>query len=438
MRYASPCYSLFVLQDDSADLRCQLHFAKEELALMCKKLTKLVLESEAAREELTKYRSTYGDLDPNQSPEGRQSYTHAREAEFKVHLKLVEEEATLLSRRIVELEVENRGLRAEMGDLREKVGRWSGDAEEEGANRQASDEIVAPQTSWHDSEEEGPMRGRTVNMQVHNRLQSKGDVETSSLCDQTEAASNACHMTREGPVGGERTSSASPEAGDGSRNPVYGLKTLAVKDYESLLALRDHSCILSSAMQLLMAPPKNGHCSSPSESELNGKAQKLFSPGPLNEALELLQAMLLAFIERLETFLGGEDEDHKGGLVKHHHSSFSPARDNSAHDLDAAKGQDCAEDLRTSEVKERQNPGLRTTSAQLEHIHNSRGTKMQLLLQILKMLHQWCQVKGPENRQVNVSLVFFISVQKFALHLLVMTRRCVLPRSCSRLKLMPI
>lgn len=377
---------------------------------MCKKLTKLVLESEAAREELAKYRSTYGDLDPNQWPEGRQCYTHAREAEVKVHLKLVEEEATLLSRRIVELEVENRGLRAEMGDLREKVGRWAGEAEDEGANPQASDEILSPPLTSLTDKEGGAKRGRTVNAQVHDRHRGKGDVETSLLCQQTEVASNTCHLTREGPVGGERASSASPEAGDHGKDPVQGLKMLAVKDYESLLALRDHSCILSSALQLLTAPPKNGHCSSPSEVELNGRAQKMFSPGPLNEAWELLQAMLLAFIERLETFLGGEDVDHRGGRVKDPHSPYRPSQDRAAQDLGAVKEQDCAEDLRTSEVKERQNPMQRATSSQLDHSQSGGDPKMRLLLQILRILHQWCQVKGPEKKQVSVQFfpIFYL------------------------------
>lgn len=49
-------------QEDSSDLKCQLHFAKEESALMCKKLTKLVKGSEAMKEELAKYRSLYGDV----------------------------------------------------------------------------------------------------------------------------------------------------------------------------------------------------------------------------------------------------------------------------------------------------------------------------------------------------------------------------------------
>ncbi|CAL9702711.1 unnamed protein product [Knipowitschia caucasica] len=105
-------------QEDNSDLKCQLHFAKEESALMCKKLSKLVKESEAMKEELSKFRSVYGDVDANITVEEVADSPHTREAEVRVHLKLVEDEANLLSRRIVELEVENRGLRAEMDDMK--------------------------------------------------------------------------------------------------------------------------------------------------------------------------------------------------------------------------------------------------------------------------------------------------------------------------------
>ncbi|XP_035237596.1 protein SOGA1 isoform X3 [Anguilla anguilla] len=105
-------------QEDSSDLKCQLHFAKEESALMCKKLTKMAKDSESMREELAKYRSLYGEVDASLSVEEVADSPHTREAEVKVHLKLVEEEANLLSRRIVELEVENRGLRAEMDEMK--------------------------------------------------------------------------------------------------------------------------------------------------------------------------------------------------------------------------------------------------------------------------------------------------------------------------------
>ncbi|KAG7323192.1 hypothetical protein KOW79_012894 [Hemibagrus wyckioides] len=104
--------------EDSSDLKCQLHFAKEESALMCKKLAKMVKDNEAMKEELTKYHSVYGDMDTSLTVDEVADSPHTREAEVRVHLKLVEEEANLLSRRIVELEVENRGLRAEMDDMK--------------------------------------------------------------------------------------------------------------------------------------------------------------------------------------------------------------------------------------------------------------------------------------------------------------------------------
>ncbi|XP_053309295.1 protein SOGA1 [Spea bombifrons] len=106
------------LQEDSADIKCQLYFAKEESALMCKKLTKLAKDNDSMKEELTKYRSMFGELDSSLSIEALANSPHSREAELKVHLKLVEEEANLLSRRIVELEIENRGLRAEMDEMK--------------------------------------------------------------------------------------------------------------------------------------------------------------------------------------------------------------------------------------------------------------------------------------------------------------------------------
>ncbi|XP_018409560.1 PREDICTED: protein SOGA1 [Nanorana parkeri] len=105
-------------QEDNADLKCQLHFAKEESALMCKKLSKFAKDNDTMKEELMKYRSMHGDLDSSLSIDELANTSHSREAELKSHLKLVEEEANLLSRRMVELEVENRGLRAEMDEMK--------------------------------------------------------------------------------------------------------------------------------------------------------------------------------------------------------------------------------------------------------------------------------------------------------------------------------
>ncbi|KAK7877916.1 hypothetical protein WMY93_031445 [Mugilogobius chulae] len=366
------------IEDDSADLRCQLHFAKEELSLMCKKLTKLVSDNEGMQEELNKYRTVYGDIQNAQLPEGQPSSTRARETEVKNHLKLVEEEATLLSRRIVELEVENRGLRAEMSDLREKTGAgMDEDSFEQDREACISGQVKGEIAKVHD---------------VTELLNSEGNMST--CCD-----------TREGPVGGEWDPSDNQE----SCKQDNSFKILSQKDHETLLALRDHACILSTAIQLLMMPPKNGHCSSPSctyapptENEI--KKTHCFLPGPLNEALELFQTMLLAFIRRVEALLlvGG---DLGGAHNEAHVWQFAFPSGDTAGDMQKSPSkQECVEDLRTAEVKERARQSKQAALAQPESAHRCRDPKMQQCLQILWVLHQWCQGESEDSGQTTAAL----------------------------------
>ncbi|KAM6948950.1 LOW QUALITY PROTEIN: microtubule cross-linking factor 1 [Aplochiton taeniatus] len=112
-------------QEDSADLRCQLQFAKEESGLMRKKMAKLGREKDELEQELQKYKSVYGDVDsPLPLAECSGGGPHStREAELRLRLKLVEEEANILGRKIVELEVENRSLRSENEDIRSQYER---------------------------------------------------------------------------------------------------------------------------------------------------------------------------------------------------------------------------------------------------------------------------------------------------------------------------
>ncbi|XP_073483321.1 microtubule cross-linking factor 3 isoform X2 [Aquarana catesbeiana] len=105
-------------EEDNEDLKCQLQFVKEEAMLMRKKMAKIDKEKDRLEHEVQKYRSFYGDLD-SPLPKGEASGPPTtREAELKLRLRLVEEEANILGRKIVELEVENRGLKAELDDLR--------------------------------------------------------------------------------------------------------------------------------------------------------------------------------------------------------------------------------------------------------------------------------------------------------------------------------
>ncbi|XP_039603760.1 protein SOGA3-like isoform X2 [Polypterus senegalus] len=105
-------------EEDNEDLKCQIQFIKEEATLMRKKMAKIDKEKDRLEHELQKYRSFYGDLD-SPLPKGEAGGPPTtREAELKLRLRLVEEEANILGRKIVELEVENRGLKAELDDLR--------------------------------------------------------------------------------------------------------------------------------------------------------------------------------------------------------------------------------------------------------------------------------------------------------------------------------
>ncbi|XP_029959323.1 protein SOGA3 [Salarias fasciatus] len=107
------------IEEENEDLKCQLAFIKEEAVLMRKKMAKIDKEKDRLEQELQKYRSFYGDVD-SPLPKGEAGGPPTtRESELKLRLRLVEEEANILGRKIVELEVENRGLKAELDDMRE-------------------------------------------------------------------------------------------------------------------------------------------------------------------------------------------------------------------------------------------------------------------------------------------------------------------------------
>ncbi|XP_058265111.1 protein SOGA3-like isoform X3 [Hemibagrus wyckioides] len=105
-------------EEDSEDLKCQLSFINEEMTLMRKKMAKLDKEKDDAEQELQKYRSFYGDFDSLQFKGEAVGPPTARQSELRLRLRLVEEEANILGRKIIELELENRALRAEIEILR--------------------------------------------------------------------------------------------------------------------------------------------------------------------------------------------------------------------------------------------------------------------------------------------------------------------------------
>lgn len=277
---------------------------------MCKKLTKMAMESETMREELAKYRLLYGEVDEKKAKAGTVKSAHTREAETKVHLRLVEEEATLLSRRIVELEVENRGLRSEMSELREKGGAG---LEEDELMKVAGEGLALPTST---GEQEEMLRGghlddgekKNENMQVDQTNSEEEGVENSFMS----------HIHREGPIGGEQ------ELSDESRGEGKAQCALGVKDLEGLLAVHDQALLVRSTIQFLTAPAKNGlssactHTTPPGSPHLNKtevdpiceKHQWLLDPmlSPLTNGLEVLQAQLRALVEKFEMLLDSTPE----------------------------------------------------------------------------------------------------------------------------------
>uniref|UniRef100_A0AAR2LVI5 DUF4482 domain-containing protein n=1 Tax=Pygocentrus nattereri TaxID=42514 RepID=A0AAR2LVI5_PYGNA len=301
-------------QEDSADLKCQLHFAKEESALMCKKLTKMAVECESMREELAKYRLLYGDVDSSQAAAGTTTSAHTREAEVKVHLRLVEEEATLLSRRIVELEVENRGLRAEMSEMRERAGGGQEDEDEVmegGGERLAMSVCVGVGVNADEMVHSGHPRFEETNGSEHRPLSQ---------------------ILREGPVGGERDPIEDQE--NSAENTECAKQaqsesgcSVSLKDLEALLAIRDQAMLVTSTIQLLMGQTKNGltpasnHsliCDTPYLSKKEVESQWRSNPwlldpmlSPLTSGLEVLQAQLCALVARLEVLVNSASTEHE-------------------------------------------------------------------------------------------------------------------------------
>uniref|UniRef100_A0AAY4CGU7 Uncharacterized protein n=1 Tax=Denticeps clupeoides TaxID=299321 RepID=A0AAY4CGU7_9TELE len=270
--------------EDSADLKCQLHFAKEESALMCKKLTKMAVDNETMREELAKYRLLYGDVDTSWAPFDLTTSPHTREAEVKSHLRLLEEEATLLSRRIVELEVENRGLRAEMSQLRERGG---------GERRREEDEEDMMEVS---EEHLTSLSSMTLNEKT---TETKGDRMLDTKQIQTdEGGFGTCstsQIPQEDTVGGERDQRTTANQ---SYHPNHSL------NFKTLIDLRDQALLVDSAIQLLKAPNKNGF--SPTQAYLRKKELDLNTePHAMHVDLSNLSP-LSGGLERMKSLVDGQ------------------------------------------------------------------------------------------------------------------------------------
>ncbi|XP_029107690.1 protein SOGA1-like [Scleropages formosus] len=293
-------------QDDIADLKCQLHFAKEESLLMCKKLTKTAKESEAMREELARYRALYGDVDTPPSGEMTAGSLYTREAEVKVHLRLVEEEANLLSRRIVELEVENRGLQAEMEVLKEKEAGLGADSMRELKKHLqfVEGDVELVQRSMAELQEQNwalkTRLGRSraeLELEPNSNTFSRGDEEPleGGMQSRAQDGNLPSHIDRrppplDGPGAGEQELLVGEERN--AQKDCCCPSSLRSTDQETLVAVREQAHLVGTTIRLLLRPGPDS---------TGPFWPRGLLAGTLASRLEALQVLLLGLLEGEET-----------------------------------------------------------------------------------------------------------------------------------------
>lgn len=277
---------------------------------MCKKLTKMAEECETMREELSKYRLLYGDVDASQAAEGSVNSVQTREAEVKVHLRLVEEEATLLSRRIVELEVENRGLRAEMNEMRERAG-WGQEEQDEVKEGREKRLVIA--LSVGEAEEEHFVTG---NGNPESEERTEGSIQSVRETGAENCIQN--HVLTEEPLDLVTNHPHEQNLCDGYVENNQDC-TASLRNLEGLLAIRDQAVLVRSIIQFLIPPSKNGFSpmsnhklisSHPFLNKIEVDSQCpnnlwVLDPmmSPLTGGLEVLQAQLRNLVAKLDVLV---------------------------------------------------------------------------------------------------------------------------------------
>lgn len=344
---------------------------------MCKKLTKKSEECETMREELSKYRLRYGDVDASQAAEGSVN-SQTREAEIKVHLRLVEEEATLLSRRIVELEVENRGLRAEMNEMRERAG-WG--QEEEDEVIEGREKHLAMALSVGEAKEENVA---SCNGNPKSEERTEGSVQSISETGAENCILN--HTLTEEPLDLVTNHPQEQNLCDGYAEKDQDC-TASLKNLETLLAIRDQAVLVRSIIQFLIPPSKSGFTPMSNhnlisshnflnETEVDSQCLNnvwVLDPmmSPLTGGLEVLQAQLRTLVVKLDVLVN---------------------------DVPSKSGQNTNEENVLETVE--QCPAEKNTS---HSSNNEEQASLELLtVQLCWFLQQWRQGERPSREEKNL------------------------------------
>ncbi|XP_078584440.1 uncharacterized protein LOC144866722 isoform X1 [Branchiostoma floridae x Branchiostoma japonicum] len=124
-----------------SDVRRQLELVEEETNLMRQSLVEVEKDRDGLQFQLEQYKRKYGEFESSESEQAEQSECSniSKEAQLKLKLKLVEEEATTLGRKLIEMEVKNEKIGAELQKYRGRCKNMSASSSESEASYPESD-----------------------------------------------------------------------------------------------------------------------------------------------------------------------------------------------------------------------------------------------------------------------------------------------------------
>ncbi|XP_033101514.1 protein SOGA3-like, partial [Anneissia japonica] len=97
------------------DLQNQLQLAEEEANSVRKTITTLELDKDAIEFELERFKMRFGTLDEPKRIDNDRGVSTEREAEMRLQLMVAEQEATVMRKKILELETKNEELENSKG-----------------------------------------------------------------------------------------------------------------------------------------------------------------------------------------------------------------------------------------------------------------------------------------------------------------------------------
>lgn len=107
--------------DRERDLQSQLQLVEEESEVLRKSLADVEQEKETIDFELERYKMRFGTLDDPKRAEKEKGVTSEKEAELRLQLMVIEQEATVMRRKLIEQEVKNEELEGALARLSERL-----------------------------------------------------------------------------------------------------------------------------------------------------------------------------------------------------------------------------------------------------------------------------------------------------------------------------